>query len=204
MSTCSGSAHRRRVFPKLAFRDNRCRCRVGFTLVELLVVIAIIGILVALLLPAIQAAREAARRAKCQSNMKNLALALQNYHSAKQRFPIGFVSQPDSVEAWAWSTFTLPYLEEQSIFDRMRPSETYLSPVDGSRTGKRNLADLFASGKDIEVLQTPLSVFRCPSDSTPDLIPAYTGSLTSSVSCGVVPGSAGPLPKGRISPTEQW
>jgi prepilin-type N-terminal cleavage/methylation domain-containing protein/prepilin-type processing-associated H-X9-DG protein len=195
MSTCSGSPNYRRVSRKLAK---------GFTLVELLVVIAIIGILVALLLPAIQAAREAARRAKCQSNMKNLALALQNYHSAKQRFPIGFVSQPDSVEAWAWSTFTLPYLEEQSIFDRMRPSETYLSPVDGSRTGKRNLADLFASGKDIEVLQTPLSVFRCPSDSTPDLIPAYTGSLTSSVSCGVVPGSAGPLPKGRISPTEQW
>ena len=78
--------------------------RTGFTLVELLVVIAIIGILVALLLPAIQAAREAARRAQCQSNLKNIGLALQNYHSARKRFPIGFVSQPDSVEAWAWST----------------------------------------------------------------------------------------------------
>src|SRR4051795_6732854 len=123
MSTCSGSAHRRRVFPKLAFRDNRCRCRVGFTLVELLVVIAIIGILVALLLPAIQAAREAARRAKCQSNMKNIALALQNYHSARKRFPTGFVSTgPGAIESWAWSTFTLPYLEEQSIYDKMNPS----------------------------------------------------------------------------------
>ena len=187
MSTCSGSPNCRRVSPKLGN---------GFTLVELLVVIAIIGILVALLLPAIQAAREAARRAKCQSNMKNLALALQNYHSAKQRFPIGFVSQPDSVEAWAWSTFTLPYLEEQSIFDRMRPSETYISPVDGNRTGKRNLADLFASGKDIEVLQTPLSVFRCPSDSTPDLIPAYTGSLHTKTDCGTIAG--------RSFPSEDW
>ena len=118
---------------------------VAFTLVELLVVIAIIGILVALLLPAIQAAREAARRAQCQSNLKNIALALQNYHTAKKRFPIGFVPQPDAVEAWAWSTFTLPYLEEQTIYDRMRPSETYLTPVNGARTGKRNLADMFAA-----------------------------------------------------------
>src|SRR5262245_59078579 len=84
-------------------RNIGTRRRLGFTLVELLVVIAIIGILVALLLPAIQAAREAARRAKCQSNIKNIALALQNYHSAKNRFPTGFVSQPDSVEAWAWT-----------------------------------------------------------------------------------------------------
>ena len=180
-------------------RVNHRQCQAshrkkGFTLVELLVVIAIIGILVALLLPAIQAAREAARRAKCQSNMKNLALALQKYHSAKNRFPMGFVPQPDAVEAWAWSTFTLPYLEEQSIYDRMRPSETYLTPVDGTRSGKRNLADLFASGKDIDVLQTPLSVFRCPSDSTPDLIPAYTGALTTKAPCS----------PGRANPSEDW
>lgn len=187
MGTCS----------RLRLRDGRghkgCAHR-GFTLVELLVVIAIIGILVALLLPAIQAAREAARRAKCQSNLKNIALALQNYHSARKRFPTGFVSQPDSVEAWAWSTFTLPYLEEQSIYDRMSPSETFIEPVSGTRTGKRNLADLFASGKDLEVLQTPLSIFRCPSDSTPDIIPEYTGSLTTRAPCN----------PGRATPTEEW
>ena len=120
----------------MSVRFHRVPGRTAFTLVELLVVIAIIGILVALLLPAIQAAREAARRAKCQSNLKNIALALQNYHSAKKRFPIGFVSQPDAVEAWAWSTFTLPYLEEQAIYDRMRPSETYLEPVDGNQDGQ--------------------------------------------------------------------
>src|SRR5262245_7241736 len=61
----------------------------GFTLVELLVVIAIIGILVALLLPAIQAAREASRRATCQSNMKNVALAVLNYTESAKRLPIG-------------------------------------------------------------------------------------------------------------------
>src|SRR5882757_9149292 len=96
----------------------------GFTLVELLVVIAIIGILVALLLPAIQAAREAARRAQCQSNMKNISLAVLNYESSNKKFPPGFVSSPSSTEAWGWATFTLPYLEEQGIYDRLSPSPT--------------------------------------------------------------------------------
>src|ERR1700748_2155520 len=97
--------------------------RRAFTLVELLVVIAIIGILVALLLPAIQSAREAARRAQCQSNLKNIGLALQNYHTAKNRFPKGFVcTGAGAIEAWAWSTFLLPYLEEQAIYDQMRPA----------------------------------------------------------------------------------
>ena len=128
--------------------------------------------------------------------MKNIALALQNYHSAKKRFPIGFVPQHDSVEAWAWSSFTLPYLEEQAIYDIMRPSETYLQPHDGTRTGQRNLADMFASGKDLQVLQTPLPIFRCPSDSTPDIMPAYTGTPT--------PANLAPCNPGRAFDTGGW
>src|SRR5215470_16209875 len=110
--------------PSLGVRGLKTRARRGFTLVELLVVIAIIGILVALLLPAIQAAREAARRAQCQNHMKNIALACLNYESAKKHLPPGFVSSPDSAratEAWAWTTFALPNLEEQAIYDRLRP-----------------------------------------------------------------------------------
>src|ERR1700760_4340713 len=99
--------------------------RKAFTLVELLVVIAIIGILVALLLPAIQAAREAARRSQCQNHIKNLALAVLNYESAKKRYPPGFVSEPLKTEAWAWSIFILPYIEEQALYDRLSPSETF-------------------------------------------------------------------------------
>ena len=169
----SGSLNRRRVFPKLAIHVSEKR-GYGFTLVELLVVIAIIGILVALLLPAIQAAREAARCAQCQNHIKNLALACINYESAKKHFPPGFVSSPSdsaATEAWAWTTFALPYLEEQAIYDRLRPSEAFINPVDGTRKGARNLADLFLEDKDIDVLQTPLSIFRCASDSTPSLIP---------------------------------
>jgi prepilin-type N-terminal cleavage/methylation domain-containing protein/prepilin-type processing-associated H-X9-DG protein len=159
------------------YRTQPPAARIGFTLVELLVVIAIIGILVALLLPAIQAAREAARRAQCQNHLKNIGLALQNYHTATNHFPKGFVSTGSgAIEAWAWSTFLLPYLEEQAIFDQLRPAEEYIVPVDANRTGKRNLADVLAAGKagktaELVPLQTPIPVFRCPSDSTPPLIP---------------------------------
>jgi prepilin-type N-terminal cleavage/methylation domain-containing protein/prepilin-type processing-associated H-X9-DG protein len=153
---------------------SKRKCK-AFTLVELLVVIAIIGILVALLLPAIQAAREAARRAQCQSNIKNIALAILNYESNKTTLPLGLVSEPEPYEAWAWSTFSLPYLEEQDIYDRLRPTTAFLKPPDGTRTGERNLCDLFiaakTSPKEIEPLQVRLHIFRCPSDNTPDLVP---------------------------------
>ncbi len=187
---CRSAANICSVAARAKSRRTRLRsetptARRGFTLVELLVVIAIIGILVALLLPAVQAAREAARRAQCQNHMKNIALAVLNYESAKKHYPKGFVSTPTSEtdEAWAWSTFTLPYLEEQAIYDQMRPSEKFLQPVQSTRTGPRNLADMIQNAKngvtsEFVPLQTKLPVFRCPSDSTPDLVPA-TGNKTS-------------------------
>jgi len=99
------------------------RCGSGFTLVELLVVIAIIGILVSLLLPAVQAAREAARRIQCQNNLKQIGLAMHNYHSSNGSLPPGGLSlakennlnDPD----WTnWAIAALPYLEETALYDQ--------------------------------------------------------------------------------------
>lgn len=88
--------------------------RSGFTLVELLVVIAIIGILVALLLPAIQAAREAARRTECGNNLKQIGVALHNYHDTHQRLPHGSFH----ADRWSWQTRLLPFVEARSEFDQ--------------------------------------------------------------------------------------
>src|SRR4051812_10182455 len=156
----------------MTFRSGSTAHRHAFTLVELLVVIAIIGILVALLLPAIQAAREAARRAQCQNHLKNLGLAVLNHESAKKKFPVGFVpTGPNGgIESWGWGVFILPYIEEQGIYDQLRPSPTFVQPVNGANKGARNLADLFAAAasnaNEVLPLQATIPVFRCPSDTT--------------------------------------
>lgn len=92
---------------------HMARKRRGFTLVELLVVIAIIGILVALLLPAVQAAREAARRSQCSNNLKQLGLAVHNFHDVMKELP------PASLfDSYAtWPVQLLPYLEDQTAYD---------------------------------------------------------------------------------------
>ena len=89
--------------------------RRGFTLVELLVVIAIIGILVALLLPAVQAAREAARRMQCTNNVKQLVLAMHNYHDVHNMFPINYGGDPAQLYSrlatgHSWLTMALPFI----------------------------------------------------------------------------------------------
>ncbi len=111
---------------------NCRRSPFGFTLVELLVVIAIIGVLVALLLPAVQAAREAARRTQCINNLKQIALALHNFHDAKRRFPPGDTTVDpanDKIPAWSWSAYILPYLEEGSINGTINYKQSAADPV---------------------------------------------------------------------------
>jgi prepilin-type N-terminal cleavage/methylation domain-containing protein/prepilin-type processing-associated H-X9-DG protein len=112
----------------------------GFTLVELLVVIAIIGVLVALLLPAIQAARESARRMQCVSNLKQIALATQNYESNKNELPLSAVTDlqdqdkesdnpfqvfnPESGKQFSWAVLLLPFMEQQNLYSAFDLTKT--------------------------------------------------------------------------------
>ncbi len=104
----------------------RLRMRRAFTLVELLVVIAIIGVLVGLLLPAVQSAREAARRMQCGNNLKQIGLALHNYHDSYKKFPSGRTSMVSQIYlGHTTSTMLLPYLEQGNLQNQMNLGLTF-------------------------------------------------------------------------------
>ena len=129
----------------------------GFTLVELLVVIAVIAILILLLLPAINAAREAARMSICKNNVRQLGVAIHNYHGAKKRLPAGWQSddpdEPDGEPGWAWGYHLLPYLEEHNLHKHQYD-------------GRLAVGD----HENEEALEVPVSVFLCPTDHNPKVV----------------------------------
>ena len=148
----------------------------GFTLVELLVVIAIIGILVALLLPAIQAAREAARRSQCVNNLKQLGLAMTNYHDTYKQLPFGNYSC-----CWGtWQMSILGFIEEQQLGDMYSWNPKDLTEMGFFSPDHRyHSQDLSKSPpiRNLEVVQTRIATLTCPSDD-PQINTGVDGTQT--------------------------
>jgi prepilin-type N-terminal cleavage/methylation domain-containing protein/prepilin-type processing-associated H-X9-DG protein len=133
------------------------RTKRGFTLIELLVVIAIIAVLIALLLPAVQAAREAARRSQCTNNLKQIGLALHNYHTSVNNFPMGASASNNPVDGnvnWmGWSTqgLLLSYLEQAPLYNAANFNFDTINGMGGQINST--------------VSNTKINAFLCPSDA---------------------------------------
>lgn len=137
----------------------------GFTLIELLVVIAIIAVLIALLLPAVQMAREAARRTQCKNNLKQLGLALHNYHDSYNTLPPGWIYDRNRTTAnfrfnmWGWNAFLLPAFDQATVYNKIDFSVGFPG---GLTSAGADQADGAGSLHGAETAELPS--LRCPSD----------------------------------------
>ena len=137
VAMCVGASNRSANKLQVNFKLKKQLRRIcAFTLTELLVVIAIIGILISMLLPAVQSVREAARRTVCLNHLKEIGLALQNYHAANREFPVGGTGirssrAPDEPQI-AWSAFLLPYIEQNNVFQKIDFKAAFDSPTNSA------------------------------------------------------------------------
>tara|TARA_R110002111_G_scaffold262289_1_gene337838 strand:- start:124660 stop:125544 length:885 start_codon:yes stop_codon:yes gene_type:complete len=143
---------------------RRNRRKNGFTLIELLVVIAIIAILIALLLPAVQQAREAARRSSCKNNLKQIGIAMHNYHDVHRTLPPGYLDDDPAANVTnhnllGWGTFILPYIEQSALYDS-------IGAVGGFDNNWTTISDMITPSATVKTpySKVALSTYICPSD----------------------------------------
>jgi type II secretory pathway pseudopilin PulG len=145
--------HRATSRPSL--RANNARQRSGLTLIELLVVFGIILLLAALLLPGTRNVREAARRTQCMNNLRNIALALQNYHSTYSSLPAAMTTNEQGQPLHSWRTAILPFVDQRSLHESIDLTKPWDDPANA------------------RAASTSLEVFRCPSLEGPAELTSY-------------------------------
>ncbi len=185
------------------------RHRRGFTLIELLVVIAIIAVLIGLLLPAVQAAREAARRAQCINNLKQIGLAMHNYHDTNNVLPPGH----RTAVFGTFQTFILPHLEQSPLFNSYNHEGRYWAPGTTSGTSSGPANNLrYGSPANLTVTRNTINTLTCPSDIGKPSNLSFVSGVTShnytvNFGNGDIYQSLGPVPGGYavgIYPDAPW
>jgi len=161
------------MLPRSTHKDRR-----AFTLIELLVVIAIIAVLIALLLPAVQKVREAANRTRCVNNLKQIGLAMHNYHNSYNRLPMGEFTRVGLAPnpGWTWSVMIWPFIEQDNLFRQVAPDLANVKNVPAPGTPPLPTS---ANGLDRGTM-----VFLCPSDRGPATNTAFSATVAGTTYTG--------------------
>jgi len=168
--------------------------RTAFTLIELLVVIAIIAVLIALLLPAVQQAREAARRSQCKNNLKQIGLALHNYHDTFGMYPLGGTGDRDNAPRVSWHVRVLPFLEQATLYNQIDMSGNITTnAVEGTLPDGRR------------VRAVVMTMFQCPSDPNNQPREQSAGVLYAQCNyAGSMGSQSAPSTSGSCNPYETY
>src|SRR5215469_16746505 len=181
-------------------RNRQRTCR-GFTLIELLVVIAIIAILIGLLLPAVQKVREAAARTQCENNLKQLGLAVHNFHDSYNSLPVEGTTQGVSL-----FTRLLPFVEQNGLYQQIWPAFQAAIQEDLATGGQQSSSavNLYEAAVQQPLCKTPVKTFICPGRRTSsaggvaDYCGAYHGGINNnSLASGTMPNGNPVCPEAR-------